>query len=142
MQAYSTFMVGNYHFGVRTSDVIEFTKGLEVTPVPLGPPMVSGFLNLRGQIVTAIDIRKQLGLPPIEITASTISIFFKHEGALFSLLVDGVNDILELSDDDFEPPPSNLSASAHEILIGVYKLPKSLLIILDPQKIVGLIYSN
>lgn len=142
MQAYSTFMVHDFYFGVRTSDVVEFTKGLDVTPIPLGPDIVAGFMNLRGQIVTAIDIRKQLQLPPLEITEHTISIFFRHEGVLFSLLVDEVNDILELSDEDFEPPPSNLSAAAHEILIGVYKLPQKLLIILDPQKIVASIYSN
>jgi len=135
-------MVEDFHFGVRTSDVVEFTKGLDVTPIPLGPAIVAGFMNLRGQIVTAIDIRKQLKLPPIQITEHTISIFFRYEGALFSLLVDEVNDILELSDDDFEPPPSNLSAAAHEILVGVYKLPKKLLIILDPKKIVSSIFNQ
>lgn len=142
MQAYSTFIVEGVHFGVRTSEVIEFTKGLEVTPIPLGPPVVAGFMNLRGQIVTAIDIRKQLNLSGTRDDETTIGIFFRHEGSLYSLLVDEVHDILELADEQFEPPPSSLQLSARDVVAGVYKLPKRLLVIIDPHKIVSSIYQH
>jgi len=136
-QAYSTFSVGDFYLGILTSEVIELTKGLEVTPVPLGPVGVSGFINLRGQIVTAIDMRKRLGLHSIEHSDTTISLFFEDQGTLFGLLVDDVSDILELDKSSFEEPPSNLSLASSELILGVHKLPHKLLLILDPHKIIS-----
>jgi purine-binding chemotaxis protein CheW len=137
VQAYSTFFVDGLYFGILTSEVIELTKGLEVTPVPLGPIGVSGFINLRGQIVTAIDMRKRLGLHPIEHSDTTISLFFQDQGTLFGLLVDDVSDILELDQSSFEEPPSNISLASRELILGVHKLPQRLLLILDPHKIIS-----
>jgi purine-binding chemotaxis protein CheW len=137
VQAYSTFFVDGLYFGILTSEVIELTKGLEVTPVPLGPVGVSGFINLRGQIVTAIDMRKRLGLHSIEHSESTISLFFQDQGTLFGLLVDDVSDILELDQSSFEEPPSNISLASRELILGVHKLPQRLLLILDPHKIIS-----
>lgn len=137
VQAYSTFFVDGLYFGILTSEVIELTKGLEVTPVPLGPVGVSGFINLRGQIVTAIDMRKRLGLHSIENSDTTISLFFQDQGTLFGLLVDDVSDILELDQSSFEEPPSNISLASRELILGVHKLPQKLLLILDPSKIIS-----
>jgi purine-binding chemotaxis protein CheW len=137
VQAYSTFFVDDLYFGILTSEVIELTKGLEVTPVPLGPVGVSGFINLRGQIVTAIDMRKRLGLHTIENSDTTISLFFQDQGTLFGLLVDDVSDILELDQSSFEEPPSNISLASRELILGVHKLPQKLLLILDPSKIIS-----
>lgn len=142
MQAYSTFSIDNLYFGFLTAEVVELTKGLDITPVPLGPKAVSGFINLRGQIVSAIDMRTRLGLSPGVFNENTISIFFKYQGTLFGLLVDEVNDILELDQSTFEVPPSNLPSAAQDLIVGVHKLPQKLLLILDPNRIIAGILEN
>jgi purine-binding chemotaxis protein CheW len=142
MQAYSTFSIDNLYFGFLTAEVVELTKGLDITPVPLGPKAVSGFINLRGQIVSAIDMRTRLGLSPGVFNENTISIFFKYQGTLFGLLVDEVNDILELDQSTFENPPSNLPSAAQDLIVGVHKLPQKLLLILDPNRIIAGILEN
>jgi len=142
MQAYSTFSIDNLYFGFLTAEVVELTKGLDITPVPLGPKAVSGFINLRGQIVSAIDMRIRLGLSPGVFNENTISIFFKYQGTLFGLLVDEVNDILELDQSTFEVPPSNLPSAAQDLIVGVHKLPQKLLLILDPNRIIAGILEN
>jgi purine-binding chemotaxis protein CheW len=142
MQAYSTFSIDNLYFGFLTAEVVELTKGLDITPVPLGPKAVSGFINLRGQIVSAIDMRIRLGLSPGVFNENTISIFFKYQGTLFGLLVDEVNDILELDQSTFENPPSNLPSAAQDLIVGVHKLPQKLLLILDPNRIIAGILEN
>ena len=142
MQAYSTFSIDNLYFGFLTAEVVELTKGLDITPVPLGPKAVSGFINLRGQIVSAIDMRTRLGLSPGVFNENTISIFFKYQGTLFGLLVDEVNDILELDQSTFENPPSNLPSAAQDLIVGVHELPQKLLLILDPNRIIAGILEN
>lgn len=142
MQAYSTFSIDNLYFGFLTAEVVELTKGLDITPVPLGPKAVSGFINLRGQIVSAIDMRTRLGLSPGVFNENTISIFFKYQGTLFGLLVDEVNDILELDQSTFENPPSNLPSAAQDLIVGVHKLPQKLLLILEPNRIIAGILEN
>jgi purine-binding chemotaxis protein CheW len=142
MQAYSTFSIDNLYFGFLTAEVVELTKGLDITPVPLGPKAVSGFINLRGQIVSAIDMRIRLGLSPGVFNENTISIFFKYQGTLFGLLVDEVNDILELDQSTFENPPSNLPSAAQDLIVGVHKLPQKLLLILEPNRIIAGILEN
>ena len=137
MQAYSTFSIDNLYFGFLTAEVVELTKGLDITPAPLGPESVSGFINLRGQIVSAIDMRIRLGLSPGTHNENTISIFLKYQGILFGLLVDEVNDILELDHSTFEEPPSNLPSAARDLIVGVHKLPQRLLLILDPNRIIS-----
>ena len=141
MQAYSTFSIDNLYFGFLTAEVVELTKGLDITPVPLGPKAVSGFINLRGQIVSAIDMRTRLGLSGV-FNENTISIFFKYQGTLFGLLVDEVNDILELDQSTFEVPPSNLPSAAQDLIVGVHKLPQKLLLILEPNRIIAGILEN
>jgi len=135
--SYSTFWVGDFYFGIRTSDVVELTKGLEITPVPLGPIGIAGFINLRGQIVTGIDVRTRLRMEARPPNDKTMSIFFRNEGTLYGLLVDIVSDILELDDTTFEAAPSNLPGEAQELITGVHKLSTRLLLILDPHKIIS-----
>ena len=79
----STFHVGDFYCGIHTKEVIELTKDLEVTPVPLAPPSILGLLNLRGQIVTAIDMRVRLSCERKEISSDSIGIFYKHSGSFF-----------------------------------------------------------
>jgi purine-binding chemotaxis protein CheW len=132
----STFHVGDFYCGIHTKEVIELTKDLEVTPVPLAPPSILGLLNLRGQIVTAIDMRVRLSCERKEISSDSIGIFYKHSGSFFSFIVDRVNEIIELEEKDFEPPPSNLTGPALNFVAGVYKMPGRLLLVLDPQKLI------
>lgn len=141
-QSYSTFWVGDFYFGILTADVVELTKGLEVTAVPLGPREVAGLINLRGQIVTGIDARIRLGMPAVLPDENSISIFFRNQGTLYGLLVDGVSDILELDGSTFEDAPINLPVAARDLIIGVQKLSNRLLLILDPNKIISGINLN
>lgn len=136
-KVYSTFHVADFYFGIPTERGVEVSNGFEVTPAPLGPAEVAGFINLRGQIVTAIDMHVRLGLPPRQFREGGIGLFFKEKDALFGLLVDGADEILELNESTFEQPPSNLPERARDLILGVYKLPNQLLLILETHKIVS-----
>ena len=135
--AYATFFIGNLFFGIPIAIGVEVTKGQKVTPVPLGPKEVAGFFNLRGNIVTAIDMRTRLGLEPNVDGADVVSIFFQDQDSLFALMVDRVGDFTEVTAETFEETPSNLDPNAKELIVGVHKLADKLLLILDTQKIVS-----
>lgn len=136
-RSYATFYADKFYFGIPTSQVIELTKVSNITPVPLAPPTISGLINLRGQIVTAINVRRRLGLKQENYPGDIITVLIENHGVLYGLLVDRVSDILELDDADFESPPSNVSPSAKELILGVSKLPGGLLFILDTSKIIS-----
>jgi len=135
--SYATFYVGNFFFGIPIAIGVEVTMGQEVTPVPLGPKEVAGFFNLRGQIVTAINMRTRLNLAADPNGADTLSIFFQDQDHLFALLVDRVGDFTEVTADTFEETPSNLDSNARELIVGVHKLADKLLLVLDTHKIVA-----
>lgn len=135
-KTYSTFHIEDFYFGILTTDVTELTKENEVTTVPLAPASVHGLINLRGRIVTAINMRQRLGMTQSQYSDKNITIFLSHKGDLFGLLVDGVSDILELDAESFEPPPSNMAHSSQDMILGVHKLADKLLFILDPAKII------
>jgi purine-binding chemotaxis protein CheW len=133
--SYATFYVGNFFFGIPIAVGVEVTRGQEITPVPLGPKEVAGFFNLRGQIVTAINMRKRLNLPPNTENSDSLSIFFQDQDHLFALIVDQVGDYIEATSDTFEETPSNLDANARELIVCVHKLADKLLLVLDTNKI-------
>jgi purine-binding chemotaxis protein CheW len=135
--SYATFYIGNLFFGIPIAIGVEVTKGQEVTPVPLGPKEVAGFFNLRGHIVTAIDMRVRLGLQANTDGPDVVSIFFQDQDSLFALMVDRVGDFTQVTEATFEETPSNLDANARELIVGVHKLADKLLLILDTQKIVS-----
>ena len=135
--SYATFYVGNFFFGIPIAVGVEVTRGQEITPVPLGPKEVAGFFNLRGQIVTAINMRKRLNLPPNTEDSDSLSIFFQDQDHLFALIVDQVGDYIEATSDTFEETPSNLDANARELIVCVHKLADKLLLVLDTNKIVA-----
>ena len=103
----------------------------------MGPKEVAGFFNLRGHIVTAIDMRVRLGLDANVDGLDTVSIFFQDQDSLFALMVDRVGDFTEVTEATFEETPSNLDPNARELIVGVHKLADKLLMILDTQKIVS-----
>ena len=107
----------------------------KMTNVPLAPPEVAGSLNLRGRIVTAIDMRRRLGLEPRDDGAHSMSVVVEHEGELYSLVFDEVGDVIGLPDDRLERNPPTLDPLWGEISTGVYRLDEELLVVLDVARI-------
>ena len=134
--SYATFYIGNLFFGIPIAIGVEVTKGQEVTPVPLGPKEVAGFFNLRGHIVTAIDMRVRLGLPTYPTPEKVMKVVVEYQHDLFALMVDSVGDVLALPMNRFEKVPSNMDASWRAVAAGVFKLEKELLVILDVASVI------
>jgi purine-binding chemotaxis protein CheW len=137
-QQFSTFYVDKLFFGVEVEKVQEVLRHQDMTRVPLAPPEVRGLINLRGQIVTAIDLRCRLelgeGLPyrlPTNVVIRTA------DGAV-SLLVDDIGDVVEASAESFERPPDTLHPSVQMMILGVHKLNECLMHILDCERVVSL----
>jgi purine-binding chemotaxis protein CheW len=130
-----TFTLGRLFCGIDVSRVREVLRYREMTPVPLVANEVSGLLNLRGQIVTAIDLRRRLGLPELPPPAQPMNIVVSASDGNVSLLVDNIDDVLELDDDDFERPPESLDSHMRGLLEGVFKLQGSLLHVLQVDSI-------
>jgi len=136
---YATFFVDGLFFGIDVLQVQEVLRYQEMTRVPLAPEVIEGLINLRGQIVTAVDMRRRLKLQPRADGRTPMNAVVRsEEGAAVSLLVDEIGDVLEVSSETFEPPPENVEASARELLEGVYKLKDRLLLILDTEKTIDL----
>jgi purine-binding chemotaxis protein CheW len=110
--------------------------------VPLTPRTVAGLINLRGEIVTVVDLRTLLQLPPHPPNTSPMNVVVRVTGEPVSLLVDVVGDVIEVSEDDFEPQPETISGVAHELLLGVYKLPDRVLQHLDVEKAISLVKAD
>ena len=135
-RTYASCRVGDLLVGVEVDAVQEVTFGSALTPVPLAPFVVNGLLNLRGQIVTAIDLRRSLGLPDRAVDARPIHVVLRAEGGAVSLLVDSVGDVLEVDEEDFERASGRLQSGREEVVTGAYKLDRGLLLILDTERLV------
>src|ERR1700733_4454596 len=108
-----------------------------MTRVPLAHPVVRGLINLRGQIVTAIDLRRRLEFDDRPDDQLPLNVVVHTEDGAGSLLVDEIGDVLDVSDDDFELPPETLQGTARELIRGAYKLEDRLLLILDIDRTVS-----
>lgn len=133
---YCTFYLDGHCYGLSVLQVQEIVQNQVLTRVPLAHPMVRGLINLRGQIVTAIDLRQRLGLPPRPGDAIPTNVVVHSDDGAVSLLVDEIGDVLEVTDDQFESPPETLPISERPLIRGAYKLPDRLLVILDPALVV------
>ena len=133
-----TFVLDGLLFGVEVMSVQEVIRYQEMTKVPLSSAMVRGLINLRGQIVTAIDMRARLSLPPRSGDEQPMNVVLRLAEGVVSLLVDEIGDVLEVSERDFERPPETLSGVFREVVLGVYKLEERLLLLLDVERIVSL----
>ena len=136
---FSTFVVDRLLFGVEVEKVQEVIRYQQMTRVPLAPSVVRGLINLRGQIVTAIDLRGRLGLRERAAGDLPMNVVVRHEDGAVSLLVDEIGDVLEVEEETFELPPGTLSGEAGELIRGVYKLKDKLLIALDTDKMLNLV---
>ena len=134
---FATFFLHGLFFGVEVLKVQEVIRYQEMTRVPLAPRMIEGLINLRGQIVTAVDLRRRLELPPRAAGQLPMNVVVRTEEGAVSLLVDEIGDVVEIDDDSFERPPETLNGVARELVRGVYKLKDRLLLILDTEMTVG-----
>ena len=135
---FCTFKLGEYFFGIDILQVQEIIRRLSFTRIPLAPSLIEGLVNLRGQIVTAIDLRQRIGLPTRPEGKSPTHVVVRIEDGSASLLVDEIGDMMELGDESFEAPPDTIQGPARELISGVYKLENRLLLVLDIDKAVNL----
>jgi purine-binding chemotaxis protein CheW len=131
-----SFVLGDLVFGVEVTKVQEVLRYQAMTRVPLASSMVRGLINLRGQIVTAIDVRARFGLPSVAEEREPMNVVLCTGDGVVSLLVDEIGDVLELDEADFERPPASLPPVFRDVVVGVYKLESSLLLMLDVERIV------
>lgn len=131
---FCTFYLDKLLFGVELKTVQEVIRSLEVTQVPLAPQVVSGLINLRGQIVTAVDLRRRLEMEPRAAGVSAMNVVVRSEDGAVSLLVDEIGDVVEVDDSTFERPPETLRGPVRLIITGVHKLNNRLMLVLDTVK--------
>jgi len=131
----ATFFVDRFFCGIDVLKVEEVFRLQNITRLPLAPPAVAGLINLRGQIVPAIDMRRRLNLPPREFGDAPMNFVVRTDEGPVSLLVDDAGDVMELPSSVFEPAPVNLPAHARDVILGVYKLKETLLLVLDIERI-------
>jgi len=134
----TTFWVAGHYFGVPVAVVQEVLRFQAMTRVPLAPPVVRGLINLRGQIVTAIDLRRRFEFPPAADGRRPMNVVVRSDDGAVSLLVDEIGDVVEIEDDVFERPPETVKGIARELVTGVYKLKNKLLLILNTERAVNL----
>jgi purine-binding chemotaxis protein CheW len=131
---FCTFYVRGMLLGLKVTCIQEVIRYQPITVVPLTSNVIAGLINLRGQIITAIDLRYRLGLPPREADERPINVVLCTDDGAVSLLVDEIGDVIEVDDDSFERPPETLSLDARELILGAYKLKGRLLLVLDPVR--------
>jgi len=132
---FATFFVRNLFFGIEVLQVQEVLRYQEMTRVPLAPNLIEGLINLRGQIVTAIDMRRRLRLDPRGPGEFPMNMVVRSDDGAVSLLVDEIGDVLEVGRDLYEPPPENTAPELRELISGVYKLEGRLLLVLNTERV-------
>jgi len=138
MSQLSTFHVGRYLFGVDVALVQEIVRLQTITPVPLSPPEIAGLINLRGEVLTAIDLRARLGLPRSENERDPINVVVRVDDEPVSLLVDEIGGVQEVSQVPFEATPTTVEARVRDLLLGAYTLPDRLLLSLNARKVLDI----
>jgi purine-binding chemotaxis protein CheW len=133
-QQFCTFYIQGLLFGVEVETVQEVIQHQEMTGVPLASKVVAGLINLRGQIVTAIDLRRRLGVRDRPADELPMNVVVRTADGAVSLLVDEIGDVVEVEQRDFEEAPDTLASTSRELIRGVYKLKKELLLVLDTQR--------
>ena len=131
---FSTFYLDKLLFGVELRKIQEVIRYLEITPIPLAPRVVSGLMNLRGQIVMSIDLRRRLDMPDRPEEMRPMNVVIRTAEGAISLLVDEISDVVEVSEDSFERPPETLQGKIRDVILGIHKLDRHLLHVLDTEK--------
>jgi purine-binding chemotaxis protein CheW len=125
-------------FGIDVLNVQEVLRRQDMTRIPLAPDVIGGLINLRGQIVPAINMRRRLGLPAHGDEANSMNVVARTQDGPVSLLVDEIGDVLDVDAESFEPAPENLNAQARELIRGIYKFQDRLMLVLDTDKAAGI----
>lgn len=136
MADYVTMMVSGQLFGIPVLEVHDVFVPTKLAHVPMAPPEIAGILNLRGRIVTAIDLRQKLGYTARIAGEKCMAIVIEYLGEPYSLLVDSVGEVLSLEAGLFEKNPSNLDPKLQDISQGIYRLDDSLLVVMQLEKII------
>jgi len=128
---FCTFFLEDRFFGIPVEQVQEVIQWQEVTKVPLVPNVIRGLINLRGQIVMAVDLRRRLNFGDRPISMVPVNVVVRTADGPISLLVDSIGDVVEVDEDTFEDPPPALDASMRALIDGVHKLEGKLMHILN-----------
>jgi purine-binding chemotaxis protein CheW len=133
-QQFCTFLLDGSLYGVPVPQVQEVIRFQPMTPVPLAPLAVEGLINLRGQIVLAIDLRRRLALDERPVGELPMNVVVRTPDGVVSLLVDEIGDVIEVEESTFESPPETLRSALSSMILGVHKLERKLLHLLDTEK--------
>jgi len=134
---YVTVMISGQLFGLPIARVQDVFMPDRLTRVPLAPPEIAGVLNLRGRIVTTIDMRRRLGMPPREDNKPSMAVGIELKGESYGLLIDTVGEVMKLGDDTREPNPVNLDTRLARVSGGVHRLEGQLMVILDVDHVLN-----
>jgi purine-binding chemotaxis protein CheW len=135
---FCTFYVDGHYVGIDVVEVQEVIRYQEMTHVPLASPEITGLINLRGQIVTAVDLRRRFGMPDRPEGQLPMNVVVRTQEGSVSLLVDEIGDVLDVDDRTFERPPETLDSATRRLVKGAYKLDGALLLVLETERAVGL----
>jgi purine-binding chemotaxis protein CheW len=135
VKEYVTAMIGDHLFGLPILRVQDVFLPERLTRVPLAPPEIAGVLNLRGRIVTLIDMRRCLGIEKRQVDAPPMAIGVESSGESYGLLVDNVGEVLKLDDSAREPNPINLDPRLARVCAGIHRLDRQLLMVIDVDRV-------
>jgi purine-binding chemotaxis protein CheW len=139
---FCTFYLSGHYLGVDVLHVQEVIRSQAMTPVPLADPAVRGLINLRGQIVTAIELRRRFGFPDRANDVEPVNVVVQTEDGAVSLLVDEIGDVVEVSQSAFERLPETIRGLPRELTQGAYKLSERLLLVLDVERTAAVTNGN
>jgi purine-binding chemotaxis protein CheW len=131
-----TFYINDHLFGIEVDRIQEVIKNHQMTPVPLAPSFVGGLINLRGQIVMAIDLKDKMNLAKTLGYTSQMNIVLRHGDSLISLLVDSVGDVISVSPEQIESEQHHLPQEISKLITGICKTENALLMVLDPEQLI------
>jgi purine-binding chemotaxis protein CheW len=134
-EEFVTFMIAGQLFGIPVLQIQDVLSSYKITRIPLAPSEITGSLNLRGRVVTAIDVRLRLGLPPRPADADSMSIVAENGGELYSLMVDSVGEVMALSQSAYERNLPTLDAKFRTFSDGIYRLENELMVVLDVNRL-------
>lgn len=137
-EEFVTAVIDGQLFGIPVLSVQDVLGPQNLANIPLAPPEVAGSLNLRGRIVTAIDLRKRLGMEPAD-REKSMSIVVDHHGELYSLLIDEIGEVLRVQLQNYERNPPTLDPRWRDVSQGIFRLDGQLLVILQVQRLLDII---
>ena len=133
---FATFALDGHDYGIEVESVQEVLRHSVRTPVPLAPDAIGGLINLRGQVVTAVDLRRRLGLPAFPAETDPMNVVVRVDGEAIGFHLDSIGDVVDVDEELFELPPDTLGGPGRDLIHGAYKLEGRLLLALDVARAV------